>query len=202
MLVYPWCMAARTPFVDDYLPALLARAHLLISSEFHKVAKARGLTVSEWRVLSTLADLDGPMGIGQLMQVTIIKQSTLTVVVDRLVGRGRVMRVSHDSDRRITLVQITPAGRKLVTTLIDLAREHERRVLEPFGLRRAAELKTTLKRLIELHSTESLPGAPQESADAGARAERRPIRGGAKTATRAKPKSGARSGSEAVSRKD
>jgi hypothetical protein len=48
-------------------------------------------------------------------------------------------------------VGITPAGSRLVTGLIKLAREHERRVLEPFGLQRAADLKTTLRRMIELH---------------------------------------------------
>jgi len=159
-------MTARPAFVDDYLPALLARAHLLISSEFHRVVKAWGLNVSEWRVLSTLADRDDPISVGQLMQVTVTKQSTLTVVVDRLVQRGSVLRVSHGSDGRVTLVEITPAGRKLVTKLIDLAREHERRVLEPFGLRRGAELKSTLRRLIHLHAAETEP------AESGSKAKR------------------------------
>ena len=35
--------------------------------------------------------------------------------------------------------------------LIELAREHEHRVLEPFGLQRAEDLKATLRRMIELH---------------------------------------------------
>ena len=39
----------------------------------------------------------------------------------------------------------------MVAKLIDLAREHERRVLEPFGLKRAETLKNTLRRIIELH---------------------------------------------------
>ena len=39
----------------------------------------------------------------------------------------------------------------MVARLIALAREHEARVLEPFGLARAEELKATLRRIIELH---------------------------------------------------
>ena len=35
---------------------------------------------------------------------------------------------------------------------MELAREHEQRVLEPFGLLRAEELKTTLRQMIELHA--------------------------------------------------
>lgn len=137
-------------FVDDYLPALLARASHLISGEFHRIAKSKGFTVSEWRVLATLAG-NGPMSIGRLAELSVSKQPTVTRLLDRMEARGQVRRVPHDSDRRVTLVQITPAGTKLVSGLIKLAREHERRVLEPFGLQRAAELKATLKRMITLH---------------------------------------------------
>ena len=42
------------PFVDDYLPALLGQASHLIQSEFHRVVKAKGLSVAEWRVLASL----------------------------------------------------------------------------------------------------------------------------------------------------
>ena len=143
--------AGAAAFVDDYLPALLAQASHLISGEFHRIVTAKGFTVSDWRVL---ASLDGaePMSIGALARLTTMKQPTLTRVVDRLQGRGHVRRIAHESDRRITLIEITPAGDKLVAGLIELAKEHERRVLEPFGLARSNDLKNTLRRMIELHA--------------------------------------------------
>lgn len=139
-----------TRFVDDYLPALLAQASHLISSEFHAVVREHGFTVSEWRVLATIAD-GGLVSVGRLAEISLNKQPTLTRLLDRMEASGHVERVSHDTDRRITLVRITPLGRKTVSRLIGLAREHEARVLEPFGMRRAADLKTTLHRIIELH---------------------------------------------------
>lgn len=143
--------AGSAAFVDDYLPALLAQASHLISGEFHRIVTAKGFTVSDWRVL---ASLDGaePMSIGALARLTTMKQPTLTRVVDRLQGRGHVRRIAHESDRRITLIEITPAGDKLVAGLIELAKEHERRVLEPFGLARSNDLKNTLRKMIELHA--------------------------------------------------
>jgi DNA-binding MarR family transcriptional regulator len=143
--------AGAAAFVDDYLPALLAQASHLISGEFHRIVTAKGFTVSDWRVL---ASLDGaePMSIGALARLTTMKQPTLTRVVDRLQGRGHVRRIAHESDRRITLIEITPAGDKLVAGLIELAKEHERRVLEPFGLARSNDLKNTLRKMIELHA--------------------------------------------------
>ena len=141
---------AGHPFVDDYLPALLALASQLISSEFHAVARSHGFSVPEWRVLASLAGFDA-ISTGQLAQVSLMKQPTLTRLLDRMVLNGHVERRDHDGDRRVTLVRITLAGRRTVSKLMDLAREHERRVLEPFGLKRAQALKTTLRRMIELH---------------------------------------------------
>jgi DNA-binding MarR family transcriptional regulator len=142
---------AESPrFVENYLAALLAQASHLISAEFHEVVRAHGFSVSEWRVLASLADGD-PTSIGQLAQVAVTKQPTLTRLLDRMEAKQQVERLPHESDRRITLVRITPLGRRTVAKLIDLARKHEARVLEPFGLTRAEELKTTLRRIIELH---------------------------------------------------
>jgi DNA-binding MarR family transcriptional regulator len=142
---------AALPFVDDYLPALLAQASYLISTEFHVVVQESGFSVSEWRVLATLAGARA-VSIGRLAQISISKQPTVTRLLDRMEAKGQVERLPHDSDRRVTLVRITRSGARTVAKLMELAREHERRILEPFGLARAEELKHTLRRMIELHA--------------------------------------------------
>ena len=142
-------------FVDDYLPALLAQASQLISGEFHRVVTACGFTVSEWRVLATLAGHQ-PMSIGRLAQITTIKQPTVTRLLDRMEIKGHVQRIENEGDRRITLVRITPSGTRAVSRLIPLAREHEQRVLEPFGLARANDLKSTLRSIVEWHRAPGL----------------------------------------------
>lgn len=146
-------MAARADdrFVEDYLPALLAQASQLISGEFHRIARAKGFSVAEWRVLASLAG-SPPVSISQLAQLSVTKQPTVTRLIDRMAARGHVRRQAHETDRRITLVAITAAGTRQVSGLIKLAREHEHRVLEPFGLQRAAELKHTLKEMIAQHA--------------------------------------------------
>lgn len=141
------------PFVDDYLPALLGQASHLIQSEFHRVVKAKGLSVAEWRVLASLASLPAsqPMTTGRLAEVSLTKGPTATRLLDRLEARGQVERLAHSADRRVTLVRITAEGRRKVARLVALAKEHERRVLEPFGLAQAEELKATLRRIVEMH---------------------------------------------------
>ena len=97
-----------------------------------------------------------PLSIGQLAEITITKQPTLTRLLDRMEARGEVERLAHDSDRRVTLIRMTRNGARKVETLMRQAREHERRVLEPFGLNRAEELKRVLRQLIQMrgHSAE------------------------------------------------
>ncbi len=151
-------MTRSRPFVEDYLPALLAQASQLISGEFHAVVSARGITVSEWRVLASLAGSE-PVSIGSLAQVTTMKQPTVTRVLDRMEAKGHVQRLQHDGDRRVTLVRITPAGARVVSRLIPLARQHEQRILEPFGLERAEALKSTLRSIVEWHR-DMVPDTP------------------------------------------
>ena len=153
----------KHPFIRDYLPALLAQASELISSEFHAVARKHGFSVSEWRVLASLAD-GKPLSIGQLAQATITKQPTLTRLLDRMEARGQVRRIPHDSDRRVTLIQMTPDGVRTIDALMKQAREHEKRVLEPFGLARADELKNVLRQLIDLHQRPELEFVEQRAA--------------------------------------
>ena len=138
------------PFVNSYLAALLAQASTLISTEFHAVVQASGFSVTEWRILATLTGSAG-MSIGELAEVAIAKQPTVTRLLDRMETKAFVERFAHETDRRMTMVRITPQGRKIVTDLICHAKEHERRVLEPFGLKQAEDLKETLRRIIELH---------------------------------------------------
>jgi DNA-binding MarR family transcriptional regulator len=101
-------------------------------------------------VLASLAGSE-PINIGQLAQITTMKQPTVTRVLDRMQARGLIERLPSGGDRRVTLVRITPAGTRLVSQLIPQAQEHERRVLEPFGRQRSEDLKATLRKLIELH---------------------------------------------------
>lgn len=137
-------------FVDDYLPALLSQASHLISGEFHRIVTAKGFTVSEWRVLASLAG-GRAMSIGELAATALMKQPTVTRILDRMEAKGEVKRIAHKDDRRVTLVRITAKGTRSVEKLIPLANEHSHRVLEPFGLERAAGLTAMLKRMIEMH---------------------------------------------------
>lgn len=133
--------------VDDYLPALLARAAQLISAEFQATVEAHGLSELEWRILATLAG-SGPLTVGSLAQKSVSKQPTVTRLLDRMEQQGHVERLADRSDRRITLVQMTRSGNRMMSALIREARDHEAAVLAPLGANRSQLLKELLRRLI------------------------------------------------------
>lgn len=138
------------PFVENYLPALMAQAHALMAHGFHEIVRGRGFTVSEWRILASLAGRE-PVPIGRLAQFVVMKQPTVTRVLDRQEARGEVKRIAHKTDRRSTLVAITPKGTRLVAELIEQAREHEARILRPLGDEHTAELKASLRKIIAMN---------------------------------------------------
>lgn len=140
-------MAKAERFVDGYLPALLAQASHRISDEFHRVAREAGVPVAEWRILATLWGGE-PLPVGQLASTVVAPQPTVTRQLDRMAAKGLVERVAHDSDRRLALVRITPAGERLAADLVRKARAHERRVLAPLGADRAEALKAMLRELV------------------------------------------------------
>ncbi len=116
-------MVERTgrPFVDTYVPYLLAQAAERTSSRFHLELKKGGVRETEWRVLATLAD-SPPMSLGTLERHVLAPQSTLSRTVDRLRRRNLVMRTNDDgTDRRVVMVSLTHEGHAVAEKLMTAA---------------------------------------------------------------------------------
>ena len=137
-------------FVDDYLAYLLARASHLISSEFHAVVEASGLSLMEWRVMASLSG-KAALSISELADIVLAKQPTVTKLVGRMAETGWVSRVDAAHDKRQSLVSLTAVGRRKVGGLLRQARAHEHKVMSSFGPEDADRLKTMLQKLIAAH---------------------------------------------------
>ena len=140
---------SETPgFVDDYLAYLLARASHLISSEFHAVVEASGLSLLEWRVMASLSGKVA-LSIGELADIVLTKQPTVTKLVGRMAEAGWVQRVDAALDKRQSLVSLTTAGQRKVKPLLTQARLHEAQVMTEIGASEVAQLKRILEQLIQ-----------------------------------------------------
>ncbi|MFM8692936.1 MAG: MarR family winged helix-turn-helix transcriptional regulator [Limnohabitans sp.] len=139
-------------FVDDYLAYLLARASHLISSEFHAVVQASGLSLMEWRVMASLSGKEA-LSIGELADIVLAKQPTVTKLVGRMEEAGWIRRIDASHDKRQSLVSLTPVGQRKVKPLLVKARAHEMAVMTELGSEQADQLKQVLEQLIASHRT-------------------------------------------------
>ena len=138
---------AEKEFVDSYLPYLLARASFSISSEFHAQVEAAGFTVSEWRILASLSGVK-QRTVGELADIVLAKQPTVTKMVLRMADQGLVMRKACTQDKRQAWVSLTPKGKKTVQPILKNAALHEKQILESLGDVQSKALKVILQKLI------------------------------------------------------
>jgi DNA-binding MarR family transcriptional regulator len=137
---------SRQGFVSNYLLYLLAAASDKASADFHVQVRARGLRVSEWRVLACLSDRDGLM-VTQLAQLALMEQSRLTKIIDQMAASDLVTRANDERDRRRVRVFLTAKGRRSAEDLVAVAKAHEAHIADQLAPGDAELLKDALRRI-------------------------------------------------------
>lgn len=88
----------------------------LMSADMQRGLVERGLTQSRAQVLWILGDAER-MTQRELAAELKVTPRNVTALVDALEGTGFVRRTAHPTDRRATVVVLTPKGQKSVTRL-------------------------------------------------------------------------------------
>ena len=128
---------------------LVKRAHSLMLDIMEPVIEQRGFSFIQYVVMSALRD-----GIA-VNPKTICAQfrhdsGALTRVIDQLAERGLLERVRRDRDRRKVELQLTPAGRETIESIIPLVVDKLNELLTGFG---KAEVQELLRLLVKLNTT-------------------------------------------------
>ena len=79
------------------------------SSWEHSVVRGKGLTLPQMHTIEILGVHQG-LRMKELAQKMGVTTGTLTVLVDRLVDKGIVVRIPHATDRRSSVVALTRKG--------------------------------------------------------------------------------------------
>ncbi len=145
--------ARKGHFIDDYLAYTLSQASQAVSTEFRSCLAAADVSVIEWRVLSTLAD-HPQISVGQLSEIVMCKQPTLSKAIDRMEAKAWVTRSLGRKDRRMIAVSIDKPGMKIIQPLLTKAREMEESELDGFSKKDIRTLKRILRELVS-HCTEN-----------------------------------------------
>ena len=72
------------------------------------------LSRTSYNVLTILAAAPGPLGPHDLAEQLFVSPGAVTQLVDLLQKQGRIQRRAHPNDRRMSLVELTAAGRRVL----------------------------------------------------------------------------------------
>jgi DNA-binding MarR family transcriptional regulator len=98
-------------------------------------------------VLSTLSD-HPQISVGQLSNIVMCKQPTLSKAIDRMEAKGWVTRSLSRQDRRVIAVTIDKPGLKIARKLLVKAKQLEESELSGFSKNEIQILKKTLRNLV------------------------------------------------------
>lgn len=134
--------------IDAFLPYLLAHASTLVSRQIDEIAAVQNMSRNECKVLLTLLNRGG-VSLNELADIMIIKQPTLSRIIEAMVGAGWVRREVVAQDRRAVNISLTKAGRKQAEPLLAHAKKMDIAMQQSFGPAEADHLKKLLNTLIE-----------------------------------------------------
>ncbi|HXP26493.1 MAG TPA: MarR family winged helix-turn-helix transcriptional regulator [Steroidobacteraceae bacterium] len=128
---------------------LVKRAHSLFLDIMEPMIEQRGFSWIQYVVLAALRD-----GIAVNPKAICAQyrhdSGALTRIIDQLAERGLLERVRRDKDRRKVELQLTPAGRDAIESLIPLIVGKLNEVLSDLS---QAEVQELLRLLVKLNTT-------------------------------------------------
>jgi DNA-binding MarR family transcriptional regulator len=140
---------ASTYKAQSSIGYLIKRAQSLTWDVMEPVLEARGFTFVQYQILAWLRD-----GIAlnpkDLCAQFRHNSGALTRVIDQLAERGFLVRERRDRDRRKVELELTPAGREVVETLVPLVVEKLNLALADFT---SAEVQEFIRLLLKLNGT-------------------------------------------------
>jgi DNA-binding MarR family transcriptional regulator len=89
----------------------LARTGDLLVRRIAEAVQPFGLNPSSALVLAILADSKSPLPPNEIANRLILSRASVTSLLDSLEQRGYVVRMSHPTDRRMLLIELTQVGR-------------------------------------------------------------------------------------------
>jgi DNA-binding MarR family transcriptional regulator len=102
--------------------ASVMRTHQVVTAALEEALAPFELSRTMYLVLVTLAlSTTGKRQLSYLSRYLMVHPTTVTQLVDELERRKLIRRVPHPTDRRTTLAEILPAGRRLMKRATDAA---------------------------------------------------------------------------------
>ena len=129
--------ATEMPLLEDQPGYYIRRLQQIAVALFLEETEAQGITPVQYAALSAA---HRQPGLDQRTLAATIGFDTSTIggVIDRLERRGLIERQASPTDRRVRLLQVTPAGEALLCDVAPGMLGAQKRILAPPARRRAS----------------------------------------------------------------
>ena len=140
--------------MEERLGRLMAMTGKVAREHFDRSLSAVGSSLNTYVVLRTVANCPA-VSQRQLASALGIEGPTLTHHLDRLASDGLIERVRNPSDRRVSYVELTPAGRAHLDRVEAYAEIQDKEFRSMFTPDEAATLVELLTRIRDRYTEEA-----------------------------------------------
>ncbi len=146
--------AKRKLVLDQFAPYRVVALGHLISDRLSRVYRDENITIPEWRVLAVIGEADR-VAARDVVRKTPMDKMTVSRAVTSLEQKGFVTRAADESDRRVSMLSLSPAGRTLFDRIAALALAFEDDLLSSLEPDEAAAFRLALEKLEERAKAEN-----------------------------------------------
>jgi MarR family transcriptional regulator, 2-MHQ and catechol-resistance regulon repressor len=134
--------------IDEKVMVALVKASELYKKEADAIFKNYGLTFSQYNVMRVLYNsTDGQNSVTNASKIMLVSSPNMTGIAKRLEKSGFIIRKNDCKDERITLLEITPKGRRILENIRSAHDENMRNYLRSFSGEEKKKLLEDLKRV-------------------------------------------------------
>jgi DNA-binding MarR family transcriptional regulator len=134
--------------LENFLPYRLSVLSNLVSNAISgSYARRFGLTIPEWRVMATLA-IHPDLSAAEVAQRTAMDKVAVSRAVAALLRSRRLERRFAPSDRRRSMLRLSPLGEDVYAEVVPVALAYERELLAPLSEAERAGLDRALRVLL------------------------------------------------------
>ena len=127
---------------------LMAHADHQYHEDMDEVLVRRGMSKSIYRIMTVLREFE-PASIGTIATVALLKRSTVSRIVDRMLDAGLAIAQAGGEDARITEVTLTEAGRAKLQELTPIVNRQFVRATNGIDAADLTNLVRTMRRIVD-----------------------------------------------------
>jgi DNA-binding MarR family transcriptional regulator len=145
--------------VDRHVGFMLRRAYQRAAANLSAIIAGHELTPVQFAALSRLLEADEPLSQNRLGRLIDMERGNTHLLVRKLLARKLIAKQPAARDRRLILLSLTDAGRRLIETLLARADEANARTLAPLS----APERRTLMELLARIAADARPGRGRDA---------------------------------------